>query len=110
MAGGCQRLAVPCRHAQRSDHTGVRVQGHRGARRVGTRCVPLHEAGEGRTKLSDLALICANCHRMIHRRAPWPTPRELRAFIELKHVADERAAEIIGRPRRAADEQAEPLA
>ncbi|MFJ9021648.1 HNH endonuclease [Streptomyces sp. NPDC102259] len=32
--------------------------------------VPLHEAGEGRTKLSDLALICANCHRMIHRRAP----------------------------------------
>ncbi|MGA5043903.1 HNH endonuclease [Streptomyces arboris] len=31
--------------------------------------VPLHEAGEGRTKLSDLALIRANCYRMIHRRA-----------------------------------------
>ncbi|MYV39546.1 HNH endonuclease [Streptomyces sp. SID1328] len=44
--------------------------------------VPLHEAGEGRTKLSDLALICANCHRMIHRRAPWPTPDELRNLIE----------------------------
>ncbi|MFE7646443.1 HNH endonuclease [Streptomyces phaeoluteigriseus] len=43
--------------------------------------VPLHEAGEGRTKLSDLALICANCHRMIHRRAPWPTPGELRNLI-----------------------------
>src|SRR5690606_19764194 len=43
--------------------------------------VPLHEAGEGRTKLSDLALICANCHRMIHRRAPWPTPADLRAAI-----------------------------
>lgn len=44
--------------------------------------VPLHEAGEGRTKLSDLALICANCHRMIHRSAPWPTPEELRNLIE----------------------------
>ncbi|WP_040893754.1 HNH endonuclease [Streptomyces griseoaurantiacus] len=44
--------------------------------------VPLHEAGEGRTKLSDLALICANCHRMIHRRAPWPTPDDLRNLIE----------------------------
>ncbi|MFF4710408.1 HNH endonuclease [Streptomyces eurythermus] len=44
--------------------------------------VPLHEAGEGRTKLSDLALICANCHRMIHRRAPWPTPSELRHLIQ----------------------------
>ncbi|WP_406178981.1 HNH endonuclease [Streptomyces canus] len=44
--------------------------------------VPLHEAGEGQTKLSDLALICANCHRMIHRRAPWPTPGELRNLIQ----------------------------
>ncbi|MFF5182258.1 HNH endonuclease [Streptomyces sp. NPDC000345] len=44
--------------------------------------VPLHEAGEGRTRLKDLALICANCHRMIHRRAPWPTPGELRNLIQ----------------------------
>ncbi|GAA5003156.1 HNH endonuclease [Kitasatospora paranensis] len=43
--------------------------------------VPLHVTGESRTKLSDLALICANCHRMIHRRAPWPTPDELRALM-----------------------------
>ncbi|WP_285565273.1 HNH endonuclease [Streptomyces sp. RTGN2] len=67
--------------------------------------VPLHEAGEGRTKLSDLALICANCHRMIHRRAPWPTPAELRASIEQKHADDRRAAAVLTRPRRAADEQ-----
>ncbi|MDB1087359.1 HNH endonuclease [Streptomyces sp. ACA25] len=46
--------------------------------------VPLHEAGEGRTKLSDLALICANCHRMIHRSAPWPTPKELRRLIQTR--------------------------
>ncbi|MER5948270.1 HNH endonuclease [Streptomyces sp. NPDC001904] len=44
--------------------------------------VPLHEAGEGRTKLNDLALICANCHRMIHRRAPWPTPKQLRILLQ----------------------------
>jgi 5-methylcytosine-specific restriction protein A len=46
--------------------------------------VPLHLAGEGRTKLSDLALICANCHRMIHRCAPWPTPKELRHLIRTR--------------------------
>ncbi|MBW5251123.1 HNH endonuclease [Streptomyces sp. P01-B04] len=67
--------------------------------------VPLHVAGEGQTKLSDLALICANCHRMIHRRAPWPTPEELRASIEKKHANDRRAAAALSRPRRAADEQ-----
>ncbi|MGV9790040.1 HNH endonuclease [Streptomyces sp. NPDC003435] len=48
--------------------------------------VPLHEAGEGRTRLSDLALICANCHRMIHRQAPWPTPNELRTLIETRRA------------------------
>ncbi|MGO4630292.1 HNH endonuclease [Streptomyces sp. 2RAF24] len=66
--------------------------------------LPLHIAGEGRTKLSDLALICANCHRMIHRRAPWPTPGELRASIEQNHAADRRAAEAVARPRRSAEE------
>ncbi|MFE3146471.1 HNH endonuclease [Streptomyces sp. NPDC059218] len=67
--------------------------------------LPLHVAGEGRTKLSDLALICANCHRMIHRRAPGPTPGELRASIEQKNAADRRATGALARPRRAADEQ-----
>ncbi|MBZ6106679.1 HNH endonuclease [Streptomyces olivaceus] len=43
--------------------------------------VPLHVAGEGTTKLADLALICSNCHRMIHRSAPWPTPAELRLLV-----------------------------
>ncbi|MGW3594311.1 HNH endonuclease [Streptomyces sp. NPDC005167] len=49
--------------------------------------VPLHEAGEGTTKLSDLALICSNCHRMIHRSAPWPTPAELRTLVERRAQA-----------------------
>ncbi|MGY1428878.1 HNH endonuclease [Streptomyces sp. MN12] len=59
------------------------VYGDRGAGYVECHHIlPLHEAGEGTTRLADLALICANCHRMIHRRAPWPTPAELRATIE----------------------------
>lgn len=49
--------------------------------------VPLHAAGEGVTKLTDLALICANCHRMIHRRAPWPTPAELREAVRARRLA-----------------------
>lgn len=30
----------------------------------------LHEDGE-ETKIEDLALVCSNCHRMLHRRRPW---------------------------------------
>jgi len=29
------------------------------------------------TKLEDIALLCANCHRMVHRRRPWLTRDEL---------------------------------
>lgn len=28
---------------------------------------PISETGEVKTKLSDMALVCANCHRLIHR-------------------------------------------
>ncbi|WP_330319993.1 HNH endonuclease [Streptomyces clavifer] len=83
-----------------------KIYGDRGAGYIECHhALPLHVAGEGRTKLSDLALICANCHRMIHRRAPWPTPGELSASIEQKHADDRRAAAALTRPRRAADEQ-----
>jgi putative restriction endonuclease len=30
------------------------------------------------TRLEDLALLCANCHRMIHRASPWLSVEELR--------------------------------
>ena len=78
-----------------------RVYGDRGSGYIECHhVVPLHEAGEGRTDLNDLALICANCHRMIHRRAPWPTPGELRAVIEQKYADDRRAAGMVARPQR----------
>ncbi|MER5882434.1 HNH endonuclease [Streptomyces sp. NPDC001941] len=77
------------------------VYGERGAGYIECHhVIPLHEAGEGRTKLSDLALICANCHRMVHRRAPWPSPAELRASMEQKHADDARAATIVAQPHR----------
>ncbi|MGA5035517.1 HNH endonuclease [Streptomyces capoamus] len=59
------------------------VYGDRGAGYIECHhVIPLHVAGEGTTKLSDLALICSNCHRMIHRKAPWPTPQDLRRQLK----------------------------
>lgn len=37
--------------------------------------------GNGMTKLEDLALVCANCHRMIHAQKPWLSVEELRAIL-----------------------------
>lgn len=47
--------------------------------------VPLHEVGESVTSLDDLAILCANCHRMCHRRlndtGTWPSPSDLRELM-----------------------------
>lgn len=46
---------------------------------------PLHESGETETRLEDLALLCANCHQMSHRRlestGTWPSVAELREVV-----------------------------
>jgi 5-methylcytosine-specific restriction protein A len=43
---------------------------------------PLGElAGERRSRLSDLALVCANCHRMLHRKRPWLRLGELPSLL-----------------------------
>ena len=43
---------------------------------------PLHALTPGsRTKLQDLAVVCANCHRMIHAKAKWLSMRELKALL-----------------------------
>ena len=42
---------------------------------------PLHVGGEKARSVKDLALLCSNCHRMIHTKPPWPTPAELRDLI-----------------------------
>ncbi len=43
--------------------------------------VALATTGETTTRLADLALVCANCHRVIHRGKPWPTVEGLRAEV-----------------------------
>jgi 5-methylcytosine-specific restriction protein A len=44
--------------------------------------IPVSEyAAESRTRLEDLSLVCANCHRVLHRRRPWLTAGELRDYL-----------------------------
>ena len=42
---------------------------------------PLHVSGPTTTRLRDLAVLCANCHRMIHRGERWLSPAELRELV-----------------------------
>lgn len=35
-----------------------------------------------RTRLEDLALLCSNCHRIVHRRRPWLTLQQLRVILQ----------------------------
>lgn len=37
--------------------------------------------GNIRTKLSDLSLVCSNCHRMLHTTRPWLTVKQLRTIV-----------------------------
>jgi len=50
---------------------------------------PLHVGGHKRRSVDELALLCSNCHRMIHTKPPWPTPTELRELIR-NHVEGQR--------------------
>jgi len=43
--------------------------------------IPLAESGSTKTKLQDLAVLCANCHRMIHVRRPTLSIDELKQII-----------------------------
>jgi 5-methylcytosine-specific restriction protein A len=44
--------------------------------------VPISESSPNhRTRLKDLAIVCANCHRMIHRSRPLLTVQQLRSIV-----------------------------
>ncbi|WP_037504837.1 HNH endonuclease [Sphingobium bisphenolivorans] len=44
---------------------------------------PVHAMVEGDETLpEDLALICSNCHRMVHKAKPWLSVSELKALIK----------------------------
>lgn len=50
--------------------------------------LPLHELTEARAnRLEDLALVCANCHRMLHASKPWLTLEELKGMIKVNERA-----------------------
>jgi predicted HNH restriction endonuclease len=57
--------------------------GERGRRIIECHHVrPLHTLVDGdRTRLDDLVLVCANCHRLIHGGRPWLTLGDLRSSL-----------------------------
>ena len=49
--------------------------------------VPVSEMKQGqKTQLKNLRCVCPNCHRMIHRRRPWLSVRELREIIHQQEM------------------------
>ncbi len=38
-----------------------------------------------KTKLEDLRIVCANCHRMIHRKRPWKSVAEISGILQELH-------------------------
>jgi 5-methylcytosine-specific restriction protein A len=47
--------------------------------------VPVSKLDEkSKTKLKDLSLVCANCHRMLHVTRPWMSIKELKILITKK--------------------------
>lgn len=47
--------------------------------------VALSETGVTQTRLKDLAVLCSNCHRMAHRRRPWPSVADLAKLVSTRH-------------------------
>jgi 5-methylcytosine-specific restriction protein A len=44
--------------------------------------LPVHQLRPGaKTKLADLHLLCANCHRMVHFKQPWLTLEQLKEYV-----------------------------
>ena len=44
---------------------------------------PVHTLTENdKTKLSDLALLCSNCHRMVHSQRPWLSIEDLKSILK----------------------------
>ncbi len=47
--------------------------------------VPVSEMqASQKTKITDIAMVCSNCHRILHRSRPWLTVSELKSLISKK--------------------------
>jgi hypothetical protein len=50
--------------------------------------VPVSQLSENSaSKVEDIALVCSNCHRMLHRRRPWLRLEELRQVLSRQTTA-----------------------
>ena len=59
-------------------HYGSRGQGFAECHHL----LPLCDLNPGtKTRIADLAIVCANCHRMIHRKKPWLSLEQLKAIL-----------------------------
>ena len=43
--------------------------------------VPI-SSGEIKTKVKDIAMVCSNCHKMLHRKRPWLKLKQLKNLID----------------------------
>jgi 5-methylcytosine-specific restriction enzyme A len=62
--------------------------------------VPLHVSGETQTRLADLALLCSNCHRMIHHFKQWLTVEELQSMVAANTPPQDSLARSASNPSR----------
>jgi 5-methylcytosine-specific restriction protein A len=52
--------------------------------------IPLSDLHHGvKTKLSDLAVVCSNCHRMLHKTRPWMTTDQLRKLVSSRRRSEQ---------------------
>jgi 5-methylcytosine-specific restriction protein A len=71
-----------CLECEVCDFDFERTYGERGAKYAEVHhVVPLHVSGPTKSTTRDLAVLCANCHRMIHRGKRWLSPDELRDLV-----------------------------
>ncbi|PEM90665.1 restriction endonuclease [Bacillus toyonensis] len=48
----------------------------------GHHTIPVSDLEEGhKTKVEDIAIVCSNCHRMLHRKRPWLSKEELKNLL-----------------------------
>lgn len=48
----------------------------------GHHTIPVSELQEGqKTRVEDIAIVCSNCHRMLHKKRPWLTKEQLKSLI-----------------------------
>ncbi|WP_422861302.1 HNH endonuclease [Flagellimonas sp. W118] len=51
--------------------------------------IPISEMGEDyQTKISDLIMVCSNCHKMIHRYRPWLSKNQIKKLINWKRSSE----------------------